>query len=79
MYPILFGLAGALLAAGALWLLLGLRRTHRSPGTPVDLVFCGNCRTTQRALRWPTSLAASDPGGWSCSGCGAELDGWEHA
>ena len=55
---------GAVLGGGAV-LLLSLSRKR---------VTCEKCGTVQPRYRLPVSAAEMAKGGWTCKGCGAELD-----
>jgi len=75
---ILFGLA-VLAALSALLLFLLIRDTARRRGrwgVNVEAVTCPRCVTELKRLRWPASLQQALWGGYTCSGCGLEIDKW---
>ncbi len=50
------------------------RRRRGLPAEPVVPTQCPRCATPLPKIRRPTSLRQTLWGGWTCAGCGAELN-----
>jgi hypothetical protein len=65
----------ALLGAGALLVVYGTVTKNRW-GINLGDVSCPRCSTPLQKVRQSRSLRREMWGGWTCSGCGAEVDKW---
>ncbi|MDX2011783.1 MAG: hypothetical protein SFW67_16440 [Myxococcaceae bacterium] len=74
--------AAALPIGGVVLLVLLVRGTQQKTDLGLNLKVanaCPGCGTALPAVRAPKNLRQFMWGGWTCSGCGRELDKWGRA
>jgi hypothetical protein len=53
-----------------------IRRKSKYWGVNLNPVSCPNCHQRVPYIRSPASMRQALWGGWTCSGCGVEMDKW---
>jgi len=71
-----FGLLSVLAAVGLYLLIRDTVRRQGRWGVNVEPVACPRCETVLARIRVPRSFRQAMWGGYTCSGCGCEVEKW---